>query len=184
MKKNTQVEETSRYKLEDGYLTIAVNKYGTSEKLKYNIKRIRRANLADFIKLYQQSLEEFLYHNFQIGSVIASEQGWKTLEDMARLVPVVSGTGDIVSLNLDDLEDDYDMLTLLFLTEDVTEDGVAVSDGGLKPGLLAKLNHLDQGSLLGKALTKSRERKADEIAAVNQAVSELNPALATMTPTN
>jgi hypothetical protein len=184
MKKNTPTEE-ARYKFEDGYLTITVNSYhNTSEKLRYTIKRISRSNLSDFIKLYQQNLEEFLYHNFAVGSVIASEAGWKTLEEMAKLVPVISANGDRVSLNLEELEDDYDMLTLLFLTEDVTEEGVGLSDGGLRPGLLAKLNHLDQGSLLGKALTVTRERKSEEIAQVNALANEFqNPGLETTTPT-
>jgi hypothetical protein len=183
MKKNATVEEP-RYTLEDGYLTIRVSSYhNTSEKLKYTIKRIPRSNLADFIKLYQLNLEEFLYHNFAVGSVIASEQGWKTLEELAKLVPVISANGDRTSLNLAELEDDYDMLTLLFFTEDVTEDGVANSEGSLKPGLLAKLNHLDQGSLLGKALVTARERKAEVMVSVNQVMTELNPDLETLMPT-
>jgi len=136
--------------------------------------------------MYELLIEEYLYHNFEVGSLIATDRGWQLLQDIAKLVPVIKN-GDRVALNIEELEDDYEMISLLFLTEDVTERGVGKDpEPGLKPSLLSRLNHLDQGVLVGKAFPNIQERRADEILRIQtatKAIQVMNPVVETTTPT-
>lgn len=126
------------------------------------VKRVPRKKLHDLIVLQQDLLYAFLKNNASVGSVIASNSNWSTIEKIAKLLPVIGE--EKPGINLDELEDDISQITSIFFTQSVDENGMILNtDEGYKPSLIAELHQLDYyGNARDAAKKIYQERKEEE----------------------
>lgn len=142
-------------------LEITIQNSDTNDTEKLLIKRVKRNNLSKLIELQRILLEDFIYFNAEVGSLIANNSSWKTIEKIASMIPVVPNKylSDYLVL----LEDDLDLITQLFFTESWDKENFNYTDGfSFKPSLLSKLNRLDYSGDLGKGILKAGKKKEME----------------------
>jgi hypothetical protein len=129
------------------------------------IKRVKRPNLEAFIELQDKLLYKFIDNNLAVGNIIASNEGWQLLKEMAALIPILQ-EGEECTLDLDFLEqEDADYLNnivRLFFTKSVDDEDFNDPEAPYKPSLLAEFNHLDYGGSLGKQVQKIQEKAKAE----------------------
>ena len=53
------------------------------------IKRVKRCDLSNFMKLQRSLLEEFVYNNGSPGATIAENKNWTLIKKLTSLVPVI-----------------------------------------------------------------------------------------------
>ena len=136
------------------------------------IKRLKRKDLANFLKMQELLLSDFIYFNGAIGSLIADKGAWSNIEKAAKLIPVLEGD-KTVPLDLSKIGEDYLVLAQLFFTASITEETLGgypddLETVGYKPSLLTQLNHLDYGGALGKGVLDGKERQKERIMALIQ----------------
>lgn len=142
-------------------LEITIHSSEADKTEKILIKRVKRCNLSKLIDLQRLLLEDFIYFNAEVGSLIANNSSWKTLEKIASLIPVVPDK--TLSDYLDILEDDLDLITQLFFTESWDKENFIYTDGfSFKPSIISKLNRLDYSGDLGKGILKAGKKKEME----------------------
>ena len=131
------------------------------------LKRVKRSNLTKLIELQRLLLEEFIYFNASIGSLVADTKSWKNIERIATLIPVVPNK--TLADYLDVLEEDIDTLTKLFFTDSWdTEKGDYADGKTFKPSLLSTLNRLDYTGDLGKGILKAGMKKEKELQSLTE----------------
>lgn len=143
-------------------LEITVKDFEGKDLEKLILKRVKRNNLTKLIELQKILLEDFIYFNASIGSLVSNPSSWKNLEKICTLIPVVpnSTLGDYINI----LEDDIDLLTKLFFTNSWdSEKEEYVHGNSFEPSLISKLNRLDYTGDLGKGILKSAMRKEKEL---------------------
>lgn len=142
-------------------LEIKIQSSDDSQSETVIIKRVKRCNLSKLIELQRILLEDFIYYNAEVGSLIANNSSWKTLEKIASLIPVIPNKTLADYLEL--LEDDLDLITQLFFTESWDSEKGNYSDGfSFKPSLVSKLNRLDYSGDMGKGILKAGKKKEIE----------------------
>lgn len=157
-------------------LEIAILNSTTGQQEKLLIKRVKRNNLTKLIELQRILLEDFIYFNAEIGSLIANNSSWKTIEKICSIIPVLPNK--YLSDYLDLLEDDLDTITLLFFTESWDTENFKYTDGfSFKPSLLSKLNRLDYAGDLGKGVLKVGKKKEKEEEMILQSLENLKEPL-------
>jgi hypothetical protein len=143
-------------------LEISLRNSQDNEIEKIILKRVKRNNLSKLIELQRLLLEEFIYFNASIGSLVSDPKSWKNIEKICTLIPVVPSKtlADYLSY----LEDDIDLLTKLFFTDSWDTETEDYIDGkSFKPSLLSKLNRLDYTGDLGKGILMAGIRKEKEL---------------------
>jgi hypothetical protein len=119
------------------------------------ISRVKRKDLKVFIQLTGTILEDFMFYNASVGSFLSNEPSYKLLQQVSKLIPTTSGE----PLPLEDIEDDYDLLVRLFVSEAWNGKEFENLSEGFKPSILAKLNQIDYSSQVGKALVVATQKR-------------------------
>lgn len=119
------------------------------------VKRVSRKQLQDLIILQQDLIEAFLKNNASVGSIIADDAIWSSIEKLSNILPTVGN--DTPGIKLEKLEDDLTQLTKIFFTESVDENGLPISpkniqDEWYQPSLISKLHQLDYYGATQKAI--------------------------------
>lgn len=137
------------------------------------IQRVKRNNLTKLIELQRLILEDFIYYNGEVGSLIANNSSWKTIEKICSMIPVIPNK--TLTDYLDFLEDDLDGLTQLLFTESWDSEKSIYTDGvSFKPSLISKLNRLDYTGDLGKGIIKAGKKKEKEQEEILENLGALN----------
>jgi hypothetical protein len=156
---------------------ITLQSYDTDKSEKILIKRVKRNNLNKLIELQKVLLEDFIYFNAEVGSLIANNSSWKTIEKISSIIPV--SPNGFLSDYLEALEDDLDTLTQLFFTQSWDSKESNYSDGfSFKPSLISKLNRLDYTGDLGKGILKAEKRKEQDMKEVMESLEKMKEGLA------
>lgn len=121
------------------------------------LKRVPRSKYKDLIALQQLLLEAFVENNGATGSVIADDANWKTLKKLSSMLPVVGQ--DEKGFDVEKIENDILLITRLFFTQAVNEDGSVDLSEGFKPSLLAEFYQLDYSGFLQRAVMEIEKRK-------------------------
>lgn len=126
------------------------------------LKRIARSQYKDLIALQQLLMQAFVEYNGATGSVIADEANWKTLIKLGKMLPVIGGN-DKEGFDVNKIEHDIVLITRLFFTQAVKEDGSVDLTDGFKPSILAEFYQLDYSGFLQKAVRDlETNKKKDE----------------------
>jgi hypothetical protein len=150
-------------------LEITLRNTQDDEVEKIILKRVKRNNLSKLIELQRLLLEEFIYFNASIGSLVSDPKSWKNIEKICTLIPVVPSKtlADYLSY----LEDDIDLLTKLFFTDSWDNEAEDYIDGqSFKPSLLSKLNRLDYTGDLGKGILLAGMKKEKELNSLREEI--------------
>lgn len=140
-----QIPGTRQVKDENGNLK--------TEEFDITIRRVKRKDLAKFTEKYEEVLRRLFLVDGEIGSFIKEEKNYTLLKQVCELIPVDEEDG---KLNLEWIEEDYILLTLLFFTlsYDVEKKEFSNDDKMRKP-LLSKFNFVEYDALVGKLSTET-----------------------------
>lgn len=147
------------YKLENTYLLITGLKKVKDEegKLKdeefdITIRRVKRKDLAKFTEKYEEILRRLFFVDGSIGSFLKDEKNYTLLKQVCELIPVDEEEG---KLNVEWIEEDYALLTMLFFTLSYDVESGEFNDEKMRKPLLAKFNFVEYDSLVGKLSTET-----------------------------
>lgn len=148
------------FTLENTYLRITgsrnvKNEEGKVENKEFDItiRRVKRKDLAKFTEKYEEVLRRLFLVDGQIGSFLKDDKNYTLLKQLCEIIPIDEEDG---KLNLEWIEEDYALLTLLFFTSsyDVNKQEFLDDEKFRKP-LLAKFNFVEYDSLVGKLSTET-----------------------------
>ena len=138
------------------------------------IKRVRRSDLNNFLKLQRALLEEFVYHNGAAGATVADNKSWGLIEKIAKITPLIPM--GFLSDYLELLEENLEVVNSLFFSSSWNpEDGSFEYDEetkSYKPSLLYQLNDLDYTGDVKKVLRNAQMRIQKEEQAEQQKLLE------------
>jgi hypothetical protein len=146
------------FRLENTFLKIK-----PTEEKELTIRRIPRVNLAKFSERYELVIEKLLEVNGAMGSFLADNKNYTNLKELCKLIPIDE---EPKTLQLEEIEENYALLTLLFFTtsfdyEEFKFDNLE-NDEGFKPSLISKFNFVEYEELVGKMAIKVRIGKMKE----------------------
>jgi hypothetical protein len=147
------------YKLENTYLTIPGVKQvkteeGVLEQQEFDItvRRVKRKDLAKFTEKYEEVLRRLFLVEGSIGSFLKDDKNYTLLKQLCELIPVDEEGG---KLDVEWIEEDYALLTLLFFTLSYDIGEGEFKDEKMRKPLLAKFNFVEYDSLVGKLSTET-----------------------------
>ena len=158
------------YRLENTYLKVTAN-----EDKEITIRRIPRSNLAKFSERYELVIEKLLEVNGAMGSFLADNRNYNNLKELCKLIPIDE---EPKTLQLEEIEENYALLTLLFFTTSFDHEEFKFqnldNEEPFKPSLISKFNFVEYEELVGKMALKVRIKKTKEQMAMRE---EINKAL-------
>jgi hypothetical protein len=147
------------YKLENTYLTIPgvkqeKNEEGVLERKEFDItvRRVKRKDLAKFTEKYEEILRRLFLVEGSIGSFLKDDKNYTLLKQLCELIPVDEEGG---KLDVEWIEEDYALLTLLLFTLSYDIEEGEFKDEKMRKPLLAKFNFVEYDSLVGKLSTET-----------------------------
>ena len=151
--------------------SLIIKPEGSEEE--YVIKRVKRAKLAAFVEQQNAIMTGLLLHGGYIGSFLQDTNNIKKLEAICKLIPLAE---DGKFLPFSALEEDYELLTLLFFSTSFdadTMDYVVDDDVNYEPSLLHKFNFINYREVLGKLQLQVMQEKAKEYQQLRDQAKEI-----------
>lgn len=124
------------------------------------VKRVKRSDLNNFLKLNRALLEEFVFYNGSAGTAIADNKVWDLIKKISKIVPLIP-TG-YLSDHLDLLEENLNIINSLFFSAswdlETGEFSFDEDTQGYKASLLYQLNDLDYQGDVKKGVRNAQVR--------------------------
>lgn len=148
------------FTLENTYLIIPGNRLVKNEEGKLEnkefditVRRVKRKDLAKFTEKYEEVLRRLFLVDGQIGSFLKDDKNYTLLKQVCELIPIDEEDG---KLNVEWIEENYPLLTILFFTLSYDVDKQEFEEGDkMRKPLLAKFNFVEYDSLVGKLSTET-----------------------------
>lgn len=147
------------YELKNDYLQIEGKRevkdeagVTKNEPFDITIRRVKRKDLAKFTQKYEEVLRRLFEVDGAFGSFFIEDKNYNLLKQLCELIPVDEEGG---KLNLEWLEDNLGLLTLLFFTTSYDIEKGEFADEKMRKSLIAKFNYVEYDAVVGKLNTET-----------------------------
>jgi hypothetical protein len=169
------------YELKNDYLSIEVTIQEKDEegvihyrKQDITIRRVKRKDLAKFTQKYEEVLRRLFEVDGAFGSFFIEDKNYNLLKQLCELIPIDETPG---KLNLEWIEEDLGLLTLLFFTTSYDIEKGEFVDEKMRKSLIAKFNYVEYDTVVGKLNTETTITKLKNSKAMVQELEDLRTQL-------
>lgn len=169
------------YELKNDYLLIEGKKEikkedGSIENQVFDItlRRVKRKDLAKFTQKYEEVLRRLFEVDGAFGSFFIEDKNYNLLKQLCELIPIDEAPG---RLNLEHIEDNLGLLTLLFFTTSYDLEKGEFIEEKMRKSLIAKFNYVEYDTVVGKLNTETTILKLKNSKAMVQELEGLRTEL-------
>lgn len=123
--------------------------------------RVKRHRNKELIILMEKLTEAYYLNNASLGQIIADDNNWEMMKQVASMIPVVGQKED--GFDIERISDDYSQLTKLFFTTTYDENEETDYTQGLKPSIIGKMHDLNWGDAQKKAIAALKVKEEKEL---------------------
>ena len=170
-----------KYELANDYLLIEGKKQEKNEdssvdniKFEITLRRVKRKDLAKFTQKYEEVLRRLFEVDGAFGSFFIEDKNYNLLKQLCELIPIDEENG---KLNIEWIEEDLGLLTLLFSTTSYDTDKGELIDEKMRKSLIAKFNYVEYDTVVGKLNTETTIAKLKNSKAMVQELEDLRSQL-------
>lgn len=170
-----------QYELKNDYLQIEGKRevktdegVVNTEKFDITVRRVKRKDLAKFTQKYEEVLRRLFEVDGAFGSFFIEDKNYNLLKQLCELIPTDEQSG---KLNIEWIEEDLGLLTLLFFTSSYDTEKGEFADEKMRKSLIAKFNYVEYDAVVGKLNTETTIAKLKNSKTMVQELEDLRTQL-------